>query len=132
MNSDLYQTLSMLVTQVFLGIYVALLIELRQPKRIWLMRWMAIAGSLVALQVALISLAGFDFFSRYQMLTLMAPYTLGTVWCSRYRKLRTVFSVANGAYVGYISALNGFVAQMIFPTFPFLSLWVRIIRCTIY
>lgn len=127
MNSEAYQTLSMIVTQIFLGIYVVALVELRQPKRIWLLRWMAISGMLVALQVALIARTSFSFFSRYQMLTLVAPYTLGTVWCSRYRKMRTVFSVANGAYVGCVGALNGFVAQALFPAVPFLSLWVRII-----
>lgn len=127
MDSDLYQTLSMIVTQIFLGIYVVTLVELRQPKRVWLLRWIAMAAGLVVLQVALIALAGFKTFSQYQMLTLVTPYTLGTVWCSRYRKMRTVFSVANGAYVGCVAALNGFVAQMIFPTVPFLSLSVRII-----
>lgn len=127
MGSDFYQTLSLLATQVFLGIYVVTLVELRQPKRIWLFRWTAMAVSLVALQVVLIALFGFKTFSQYQMLTLVTPYTLGTVWCSRYRKMGTVFSVANGAYVGCLGALNGFVAQVLFPTVPFLSLGVRIV-----
>ena len=127
MYSDFYQTLSMIATQIFLGIYVVTLMELRQPKRVWFPRWITIAVGLVALQVALIALVGFKTFSQYQMLTLVAPYTLGTVWCSRYRKMCTVFSVANGAYVGCVGALNGFVAQVIFPAVPFLSLWVRIV-----
>lgn len=117
----------MIVTEIVLGVYVVLLVEFRQPKRIWLLRWMATVCALVALQVVLIAHTGFSFFSRYQMLTLVAPYTLGTVWCSRYRKLRTVFSVANGAYVGCVGALNGFVAQKFFPSVPFISMWVRVI-----
>ena len=76
----------MIATQIFLGIYVVTLMELRQPKRVWFPRWITIAVGLVALQVALIALVGFKTFSQYQMLTLVAPYTLGTVWCSRYRK----------------------------------------------
>lgn len=117
----------MIVTEIVLGVYVVLLVEFRQPKRIWLLRWMAMVCALVALQVVLIAHTGFSFFSRYQMLTLVAPYTLGTVWCSRYRKLRTVFSVANGAYVGCVGVLNGFVAQKFFPSVPFISMWVRVI-----
>lgn len=127
MNSDLYQTLVMIVTQIFLGIYVVLLVEFRQPKRIWFLRWIIVILGLEAIQLTLISVAGFNFYSRHQALTWVAPYTLWTVWCARYRKMRTVFSVANGAYVGCISGLNGFVAQVIFPQVPFLSLWVRIV-----
>ena len=127
MNSDLYQTLTMIATQICLGIYVVLLVEFRQPKRVWLLRWIAMACGLVALQVVLIAHIGFSFFSRNQMLTLVAPYTLGTVWCSQYRKMGTAFRVANGTYVGCVGALNGFVAQVLFPTIPFLALWVRIV-----
>ena len=127
MNTNLYHTLTMISTQIFLGIYVVLLVELRQPKRVWLLRWMVIVCALVALQVVLIAHVGFRFFSRYQMLTLVAPYTLATVWCSRYRKMCTVFSVANGAYVGCVGALNGFVAQALFPSVPFLSPAVRLV-----
>ncbi len=127
MNSDLYQTLTMIATQICLGIYVVLLVEFRQPKRVWLLSldrhglWFGGASGRADRSYRI------SFVSRNQMLTLVAPYTLGTVWCSQYRKMGTVFSVANGAYVGCVGALNGFVAQVLFPTIPFLALWVRIV-----
>ncbi len=127
MNPDLYQALSVAVTQIFLGVYVMLLVEFRQPARTWMLRWMILAGGMVAFHVIWIGLGHFDFYSRFGVLTLVLPYILATIWCSRYKGFRTVFSVANGFYVGCICGVNGYVAQALVPQADYLSLGVRII-----
>ena len=128
MNLDLYQALTLAVTQIFLGgIYVMLLMEFRQPVRIWRLCWLVLAGGIVAANVVWVVLDHFDFYARFGVLTLVTPYTLVTVWCSKYRGFRTVFSVANGAYVGCICGVNGYVAQALFPDAVWLPLVVRII-----
>ena len=128
MNPDLSQALTLAVTQIFLGgIYVMLLVEFRQPVRTWRLRWLLLAGGIVAVNVVWVALGYFDFYARFGVLTLVTPYALATVWCSRYRGFRTVFSVANGAYVGCICGVNGYVAQAIAPNIPWLPLVVRIV-----
>lgn len=128
MNLDLSQALTLAVTQIFLGgIYVMLLMEFRQPVRTWRLRWLILAGGIVAANVVWIALGYFDFYARFGVLTLVTPYTLATVWCSKYRGFRTVFSVANGAYVGCICGVNGYVAQALEPDVAWLPLAVRIV-----
>ena len=128
MNPDLYQALTLAVTQIFLGgIYVMLLVEFRQPVRIWRLRWLLLAGGIVAANVAWVALGHFDFYARFGVLILVTPYTLATVWCSKYRGFRTVFSVANGAYVGCICGVNGYVAQSLVPDAAWLPLAVRVV-----
>ena len=52
MNPDLSQALTLAVTQIFLGgIYVMLLVEFRQPVRTWRLRWLLLAGGIVAVNV---------------------------------------------------------------------------------
>ena len=127
MNLDLYQALTLAVTQIFLGIYVILLVEFRQPVRIWRLCWLVLAGGIVAANVVWVALDHFEFYARFGVLTLVTPYMLATVWCSRYRGFRTVFSVANGAYVGCICGVNGYVAQALAPDVAGLSLAVRVV-----
>ena len=128
MNPDLSQAVTLAVTQIFLGgIYVMLLVEFRQPVRVWRLRWLALAGGIVAANVIGVALGHFDFYARFGVLTLVTPYTLATVWCSKYRGFRTVFSVANGAYVGCICGVNGYAARALVPDAAWLPLAVRIV-----
>ena len=58
MSPDLLQALTLAVTQIFLGgIYVMLLVEFRQPVRIWRLRWLALVSGIVAANVAWVALA---------------------------------------------------------------------------
>ena len=128
MSPDLLQALTLAVTQIFLGgIYVVLLVEFRQPVRIWRLRWLALVSGIVAANVAWVALGHFDFYARFGVLILVTPYTLATVWCSKYRGFRTVFSVANGAYVGCVCGVNGYVAQALVPDAAWVSLAVRVV-----
>ncbi|HIU19040.1 MAG TPA: GHKL domain-containing protein [Candidatus Limiplasma stercoravium] len=127
MDAAWYRALTVAVTQLFLGGYVMLLVEFRHPVKTWRTRWLVLAGGLVALHVALIELGLFSFYSRFAVVTLVLPYGMATVWCSRYRGARTVFSVANGIYVGCICGVNGYLVQALFPAVMFLPLLVRVI-----
>ncbi len=82
---------------------------------------------MVTIHVLLIALGYFDFYARFGVLTLVIPYGLATVWCARYRDARTVFSIANGFFVGCVCGANGYLAQALFPSIPFLPLLVRVI-----
>lgn len=77
--------------------------------------------------VVFIALGYFNFYARFGVLTLIVSYTLVTIWCSRYRGMRTVFSIANSFYVGCICGVNGYLAQALFPTITWLPILVRII-----
>lgn len=127
MSDHAYRAITMAVTQIFLGAYMMLLVNFRQPVKVWRLRWLAMGGGLVAANMAIILLGYFSFYSRLGELTLLVPYTLITVWCSRYRGARTVFNVANVFYVGCVCGANGYMAQVLFPTVRFLPLLVRIL-----
>ena len=127
MELDWYHALTVALTQIFLGGYVMLLVEFRQPVKVWRTRWLILAGGIVTLHVVFIALGQFHFYARMGVVTLVVPYTLATIWCARYRGARTVFSVANGFYVGCICGVNGYVAQVLFPEIMLLPMIVRII-----
>lgn len=127
MSDQIYRAIIMAVTEIFLGGYMVLLMDFRQPVKIWRTRWLVMAGGLVAANVAVIALGYFSFYSRFGELTLVVPYTLATVWCSRHRGMRTLFCAANVFYVGCVCGANGYMAQVLFPTVRFLPLLVRII-----
>ena len=128
MNPNLFHALTLAVTQLFLGgIYVMLLVEFRQPVRTWRLRWLVLVSGIVAANVVWVALGHFDFYARLGVLILVTPYTLATIWCSKYRGFRTVFSVANGAYVGCICGVNGYVAQALVPDVFWLPLAVRVV-----
>ena len=127
MKQNLFPALTLAVTQIFLGgIYVMLLVEFREPVRTWRLRWLLLVGGIVAANVAWVALGHFDFYARFGVLILVVPYALATVWCSKYRGFRTVFSVGNGAYVGCICGVNGYVAQALVPDVVWLPLAVRV------
>ena len=72
MNLDLYQALTLAVTQIFLGgIYVMLLMEFRQPVRIWRLRWLVLVCGIVAANVVWVALGHFDFYARFGVLILV-------------------------------------------------------------
>ena len=127
MDADWYQALNLAVTQLFLGGYVILLADFRQPRRTWQIRWLALIGILEILHIALVALGRFDLYARFGVLTLIIPYTFITLWCARYRGMRTVFSIANGMYVGCICGVNGYFAQAVFPQATYICIIVRII-----
>ena len=123
-----YQALTVFVTQLFLGGYVMLLMDFRLPLLKWRLRWLVLVGGLVLAHVALIALGHFAFYSRMAVLTLLVPYTLITVWCSKYGGMRTVFNISNGFYVGCICGFNGYLAAYFASSSsPFVPLVTRVV-----
>ena len=105
-----------------------LLMDFRLPLLKWRLRWLVLVGGLVLAHVALIALGHFAFYSRMAVLTLLVPYTLITVWCSKYGGMRTVFNISNGFYVGCICGFNGYLAAYFASSSsPFVPLVTRVV-----
>ena len=63
---------------------------------------------------------------------MVIPYTVATVWCSRYRGLRALFGVANGFFLGCIGGVNGYLAQALAPSLLWLPILVRLISIGLF
>lgn len=132
MNQDHYRALMVLLTQCALGGYMMWQTDFRQPTRRWRMRWLAMIGALATLHVAVIWWGYFDLYTRLAVFTLVIPYTVATVWCSRYRGLRALFGVANGFFLGCIGGVNGYLAQALAPSLLWLPILVRLISIGLF
>lgn len=127
MSTDLAAAITVLVTQFFLLLYVLLMVEFRQPEQRWRWYWIIIAGLLVMGHVLWIASGHYAQYKQVGTFTLLIPYMLATLWCSRYRDARTLFGVSNASYIGCICGINGYIAQMLFPSLTFLPLVVRVV-----
>ena len=130
MNADV-AALTSSVTQFFLALYVLMLVEFRDPEQRWRKYWMISAGLLVAANMLWVALGYGAQYKRMGFFTLLFPYMLITLWCSKYRDARTLFGVSNASYMGCICGINGYVAQFLFPELSFLPMIVRLVSLII-
>lgn len=94
MYNDYVNALMVLITQGFLGTYVVLLTEFRNPVRTWNLRWIAVMVLVVGMNIFLILFCDFwNVYTRVGVLTMTLPYILMTLWCSRCKGLRVVFNI---------------------------------------
>lgn len=126
MKLDLYHALFVTVTQAFLGSYVMLMIDFREPKAVWRKRWIVTVVAVVCANVA--GLLFLDFWETYQHVgpvTMTLPYILITVWCSRYRDFRAVFGIATALFVGCVGTVLAVFARVFVWGNDYFSLTVR-------
>ena len=84
MAQDEIEALTVVLTQCFLGGYVMLLVDFRQPQWKWRLCWLLPVAAVVAANVVLILTRGYwGVYTRLGVLTVTLPYALLTLWgCS--------------------------------------------------
>ncbi|HIZ30706.1 MAG TPA: GHKL domain-containing protein [Candidatus Fournierella merdipullorum] len=126
---DVYHTLLVAVTQLFLGSYVMLLIDFRKPVRLWRARWLATVTLVVCANLAgLLFLNFWNTYQRIGVLTVTLPYILTTLWCSAYRDFRAVFNLATALFVGSVGAVNSLLAHLFLGDDPYRGPWSLVVR----
>ena len=125
---DLYHTLFVGVSQVFLGSYVMLMLDFRRPVTIWRTRWIVIVMMVVSANlVGLLFLNFWDTYLRVGIFTVTLPYILTTLWCSSHRDFRAVFSMATALFIGCVGTAIANLAELFLWENEYFSLFVRII-----
>ncbi len=124
--NDYANAFMVLVTQGFLGTYVMLLTEFREPVRVWRLRWIAVMVLVVGINISLILFCNFwNVYTRVGILTMTLPYTLITLWCSRYKGVRVVFNICTCLWLGCIGNANGILAHTLMPYNPWIHAFMR-------
>ena len=126
MTQELVSTVTVFVTQALFAPFIMLLLEFRTPVKRWRAGWVCGIAAVIAANLCLIFCLGFDFYSRYGVLTLILPYVAVTLICSRYKGLRVIFSVMSAFYIAVFGGANGYMAQALFPGLLWLPLAVRL------
>ena len=114
MKLDFYHTLYIGISQAFLGCFVFLLIDFRQPVAKWRTRWIATAVVIVGSNlIGLLFLNFWEIYYRVGFFTVTLPYILVTLWCSQYRDFRAAFSIMTGLFVGCIGTTTETLATLL-------------------
>ena len=114
LNLDFYHTIYIGISQAFLGCFVILLINFREPVAKWRTRWIVTAVLIVGSNLfALLFLNFWDVYYRFGFFTVTLPYILVTLWCSQYRGFRAVFSIITGLFVGCIGTANEMLTTLL-------------------
>lgn len=125
-NNDYANALMVLITQGFLGGYVMLLTEFREPVRTWRLRWITLMLMIVGINLFLILSCDFwNIYMQIGILTMTVPYILITLWCSRYKGLRVVFGICTCLWMGCIGNANGILAHALMPDNPWIHVLMR-------
>ena len=113
MSPDLLQALTLAVTQIFLGgIYVVLLVEFRQPVRIWRLRWLALVSGIVAASVAFVGTIGF--------IRLVIPHIFRLILGPDNRLILPISTLGGAAFI----IMCDYVAHAVAPYYGVLPIGV--------
>ncbi len=129
MSPDIINALRMLVIQGITASYLNSLIIFRHPERKWRTRWIISVAGILIFNALLIVLFGAAIYDRGGVLTLMLPYNLVSLWCSKYRDARTLFAVANGTYITSIAIVVLCLTNYLLPEYPFIPIIAQL--CTL-
>ena len=125
---DLYHTLFVGLSQVFLGSYVMLLIDFRRPVATWRARWIVTVVLVVCANlVGLLFLNFWDTYQRVGIFTVTLPYVLITLWCSSHRDFRAVFNMATALFIGSVGTVAANLAELFLFKNEYFSFFVRIV-----
>lgn len=125
-DNDIMNGFIILMTQFFLGSYVLMLTEFREPVRVWKLLWVAIVVTIVGANVIAIMFFGFwKYYTKFVVFTVTLPYTLTTILCSRHKGLRVAFNVCTCLWLGCIGNANAVLAQELMPDVIWIHIAVR-------
>ena len=125
---DVYHTLFVGVSQIFLGSYVMLMIDFRKPVSTWRTRWLVTVALIVSANLAAILFLNFwDIYQRVGVFTVTLPYILATLWCSSHRDFRAVFNMATALFIGSVGTVIANLAELFLLNNEYFSLLMRIV-----
>lgn len=127
MFEEIIGAVTVFVTQAIFAPFIMLILEYREPVCFWRGLWAGFIAVIVLLNIGFILHFDFSFYSKYGTFTLVVPYILATIVCSRYHGLRVIFSVMSAFYMAVLGSANGYIAGALFPSLPLLPLIVRIV-----
>lgn len=128
MTTDIDEALTVLITQIFLGMYMFLLIDFKQPELKWKLRWSLLIAVVVAANIFVIMRWGYwEVYIKVAVFTMTLPYVWLTLWASRHKFISTMFSIATGLFIGCVGGVNAAVAEVLFPQFEFAKLLTKVI-----
>ncbi len=123
---NVMNALMILITQGFLGSYVMMLTEFREPVWKWKLRWYVVLSLVVGANILLILCCDFwQIYTRVGILTVTLPYVATTLWCSRFKGLRVVFNICTCLWLGCIGNANGTLAHALLPENTWIHTLVR-------
>lgn len=126
---DVYHALYLVISQAFLGGFVMLLIDFRKPVTTWRKRWITAVALVVGANcLALLFLNFWNLYQRVYIFTVTLPYIVITLWCSRHRDFRAVFSIITGLFVGCIGTANSMLAAMFLQNHPYCEYYSFAVR----
>ena len=112
-----------LVTHGFLGSYVMMLTDFKEPRRVWRLRWFVGVAVVLAVNIFLRILLDEESYVSLVVLTVTIPYLLITLWCSRIKGMRVVFCICTCLWIGCLGEANAVFIQTLFPDY----MWVRVL-----
>lgn len=124
--SDLINFL-MILSHGFLTVYITLLLEFREPQRIWKLRWTVLASMFLIINAFIRVYCGGDKYIPISLLTLTIPYLFAILWCSRYKGFRALFSICTCLWMSCVADGAGLLAQSLLTGNSWIRLVVRVI-----
>ncbi len=112
-----------LVSHGFLGSYVMMLTDFKEPRRVWKLRWFAGVAVVFIVNIILRSLLDEESYVSLIVLTVTIPYLLITMLCSRIKGMRVVFCICTCLWIGCLGEANAIFIQTLFPDY----MWVRVL-----
>ena len=112
-----------LVTHGFLGSYVMMLTDFKEPRRVWRLRWFVGVAVVLAVNIFLRILLDEESYVSLVVLTVTIPYLLITLWCSRIKGMRVVFCICTCLWIGCLGEANAVFIQTLFPDY----MWLRVL-----
>lgn len=119
--------LTVVITQIFLGLYTFLLIDFKTPVSRWQRRWIIAIVAVVLMNVGIILAFGYwEVYTKIAVLTMTLPYVLISFVVSKQKGVRVLFNIATCLFIGCIGGVNAIVAQVLLPQFPLIKALARI------
>ncbi len=109
-------------SHTFLAVYVMMLTEFREPRRVWRLRWAALAELDIAANGLLCAVIGKEIWMYCAVFTLTIPTVMLTGFCSRYKGLRVIFSVCTCLWIGCMAYSCAEIAYLFLGG----NLWIRL------
>ena len=117
----------MVLSHGFLTVYTTLLMEFREPQRVWRRRWIVLSSLFLLINAFIRCIFQGDSYIRVSLFTLTIPYLLLMAWCSRYKGFRLFFIAFTCLWMACVADSAGIFAQSLWVEYPWIRLLVRIV-----
>lgn len=120
-QKDLVNVL-IIFSHAFLGVYLMMLTEFREPRRAWMLRWGVSAAMIIVANALICIIFGREKWAAVMLLTLTAPFVIITLVCSRRKLMHAMFSLCTCLWIGCVV----FSVAEIANTLTNGNMWIRL------